>query len=68
MRLYNHGDTSIENREGIVEIFHNGQWKFICDKDADYGNIPDVVCHQLGYTGGKASQSLYGSVCVLFYV
>lgn len=63
------GDTSTKNREGVVEIYYNGGWKSICYDDNDDGHIPDVVCHQLGYTGGDSNgvefESDYQSVCML---
>ncbi|PIK42104.1 putative deleted in malignant brain tumors 1 protein-like [Apostichopus japonicus] len=49
VRLVN-GYSTLEGREGRLEIFYNGQWGTVCDDsfNTDEGNI---ICRQLGYTG-----------------
>jgi lysyl oxidase-like protein 2/3/4 len=44
-------------REGNVEIFHNGRWGNICDDEWDKYEA-EIVCNQLNFThGGKATHS-----------
>uniref|UniRef100_A0A1X7SNX0 SRCR domain-containing protein n=1 Tax=Amphimedon queenslandica TaxID=400682 RepID=A0A1X7SNX0_AMPQE len=47
------------NRDGDVQIYHDGGWNYICYDDGTNDDFADVVCHQLGYTGGESSKSGY---------
>ena len=45
---------------GRVEVYYRGSWGTICNKDGtvDWNqNAADLVCEQLGYSGGAASYS-----------
>ena len=54
MRLFNNGNTSPNNRAGIVEVYYNNQWGTIC-RSSYNDDTATVVCHQLGYSGGYES-------------
>ena len=53
VRLFNNG--SIDPSEGTVEVYFNDQWGTICSTGSVNSDIATVVCHQLGYSGGRPS-------------
>ncbi|XP_019856204.1 PREDICTED: neurotrypsin-like [Amphimedon queenslandica] len=56
VRLNLNGSVDPSNTEGVIEVYYNNRWGSICYLDVFsmfYMYVPDVVCHQLGYTGGN---------------
>ncbi|XP_033109291.1 deleted in malignant brain tumors 1 protein-like [Anneissia japonica] len=49
-----HGDVRLSNgqssNEGRLEVYLDGSWGTVCDKNFDDG-LADLVCRQLGYNG-----------------
>lgn len=41
----------LSNRDGRVELFHEGRWKSLCHSGWD-NNAAEVVCRELGFAGG----------------
>lgn len=58
VRLNLNGNSDPANTQGVVEVYYSGAWGPICDLDGSFGNIPSVVCQQLGYTGGYSGSRL----------
>ena len=44
--------------QGIVEIFHRGQWGTVCD-DKFNNNAAKVICRMQGYSGGTFSRAYH---------
>ena len=57
VRLNRNGNTDLSNTNGVVEVYYNSRWGPVCIKDSSYNHIGDVVCHQLGFTGGSSGST-----------
>ena len=57
VRLNRNGNTDLSNTNGVVEVYYNSHWGPVCIKDSSYSHIGDVVCHQLGFTGGSSGST-----------
>ena len=57
IRLLNSGNTSLYNTAGRVQVWYDGEWGNICDRNtyfASGSNEGDVICHQLGWSGSSS--------------
>ena len=43
------------SQEGVVQVFYNNTWGWVCDEQWDKQNA-DVVCRELGLTNSSATQ------------
>ncbi|XP_019862112.1 PREDICTED: neurotrypsin-like [Amphimedon queenslandica] len=60
VRLNFNGIVDPSNTEGVIEVYYNNRWGSICytsESSIFYAYVPDVVCHQLGYTGGNSGSN-----------
>jgi len=46
--------------EGIVLVYHDGHWGGICDDSAFTQSTVDVICNELGYSGGMKKEAAFG--------
>lgn len=46
----------LSTREGLVQVYLNNTWVWVCDKHWDKRDA-DVVCRELGYTGTSVISS-----------
>ena len=57
VELYRNGETSYKFSSGVVRVHYNGQWGNICYDPRWTQSESDVLCHQLGWSGGSAHNS-----------